>query len=114
MARPGQSVTDITGSGALGSELKTSAKWAATQELKSVMRALWKEKSPDEPQTELLVKETELELDQIGRAQILQSDVISDKKTLSQLALLYSSMVSFIVFLDKAVANNVLYRNGWL
>lgn len=93
--------------------LKKSAAWVQPGELESTMREMWK--GPEEFR-EFLYKETLVYTRMKGDIGISYADIISDRKTIYNLCVLYNSMVRIcgMESRHKALTANVLCRNGSL
>ena len=74
----------------LSGDFKGSAKWAQNKETKEVMQLIWQADTGD--CTSLIQKENSLELQIQGDQPISSSDLIRDRKIISALCLLYTSM----------------------
>ncbi|KAF8429887.1 Sec8 exocyst complex component-specific domain-containing protein [Terfezia claveryi] len=74
----------------LSGDFKGSAKWAQNKETKEVMQLIWQADTRD--CTSLIQKENTLELQMQGDQPISSSDLIRDRKVISALCLLYTSM----------------------
>ncbi|RPB25906.1 hypothetical protein L211DRAFT_856536 [Terfezia boudieri ATCC MYA-4762] len=74
----------------LSGDFKGSAKWAQNKETKEVMKLIWQADTRD--CTSLIQKENTLELQMQGDQPISSSGLIRDRKVISALCLLYTSM----------------------
>ncbi|KAI5806550.1 Sec8 exocyst complex component-specific domain-containing protein [Peziza echinospora] len=70
-------------------EFKGSAKWAQNTEIKKIMGKIWTDKSESK---DLLEQENALELQIVGQNPISSAELIRDRKTISALCTLYTSM----------------------
>ncbi|KAL7273180.1 exocyst subunit [Rhizina undulata] len=75
-----------------GNPEKKSAQWAGMDEIRNAMSALWKDVNMSEDN---LKKETEVQLAEKSDKPITYSDLITDRKIINSLCILYTSMKWF-------------------